>query len=71
MFSGIVQAVGRIASSQPHGDGVRLAVEVGSYDVTDIAIGDSVAVSGCCLTVVGRARSELSFDVSAETLTSG
>ena len=68
MFTGIVQAVGRVVSTRPSGDGLRLVVDAGSLDVTDIAIGESIAVAGCCLTVVERDRSALSFDVSAETI---
>lgn len=68
MFTGIVQAVGRVVSKRPRGDGLRLVVEAGTLDVTDIAIGESIAVAGCCLTVVERDRSALSFDVSAETI---
>ena len=68
MFTGIVQAVGRIASLAPHGDGARIVVDATNLDTTDVAIGDSIAVSGCCLTVVASDRAQVAFDVSAETL---
>ncbi len=68
MFTGIIQAVGRVVSASPSGDGVRLVVDAGTLDLGDIAQGDSVAVSGCCLTVLERRGSTLGFDVSAETL---
>jgi riboflavin synthase len=68
MFSGIVQAVGRIELALPHGDGLRLTVAAGGLDVSDVAIGDSLALNGCCLTVVARDGGRLGFDVSAETL---
>ena len=68
MFTGIVQAMGRIASTEPLGDGLRLFVDIGVRDVADVNIGDSVAVNGCCLTVVAVDGSTLAFDVSAETL---
>ena len=72
MFTGIVAAVGRIEETTSHGDGLRLAITPGTLDVSDIGIGDSVAVNGCCLTVVAReagpAATRLDFDVSAETL---
>jgi riboflavin synthase len=68
MFTGIVQAVGRIVSTTPRGDGLRLVVRAGELDTGDVAIGDSVAVNGCCLTVVDKRDPELAFDVSAETL---
>ena len=72
MFTGIVAAVGRIEKTSPFGDGLRLEITPGTLDVGDIGVGDSVAVSGCCLTVVekrtGAASTRLMFDVSAETL---
>lgn len=68
MFTGIVQAVGRVVAVAPAGDGVRLLVEPGTLDLADVAQGDSIAVSGCCLTVVERRDGTLAFDVSAETL---
>ena len=68
MFTGIVQAIGRIANVAPHGDGVRIAVETELHQADGVAIGDSVAVRGCCLTVVAFDARTLTFDVSAETL---
>ena len=68
MFTGIVQAVGRITRAIPLGDGLRLGVDTGTFGVADVAVGDSIAVSGCCLTVVAIDGAELAFDVSAETL---
>ncbi len=68
MFTGIVQAIGRIADVEARGDGLRIAVDIGVRDIADVAVGDSVAVNGCCLTVVEINGSTLDFDVSAETL---
>jgi riboflavin synthase len=68
MFTGIVQAVGRIASVEKRGDGVRLTVASGLRESAGVAIGDSVCVSGCCLTVVALHDATFEFDVSAETL---
>ena len=71
MFTGIIEAVGRITTVSPLGGetaGVRLVVDAGTLDCADIAIGDSVAVSGACLTVVARSNAQLEFDVSAESL---
>ncbi len=62
MFTGIVQAVGRIEKLKP------LQVATGSLPLSDVRIGDSVCVQGCCLTVVKKARGRLCFDVSKETL---
>jgi riboflavin synthase len=68
MFTGIVEGIGRIAAALPRGEGLRIAVEVAALDRSDIRVGDSIAVAGCCLTVVERSGDQLSFDVSAETL---
>ena len=68
MFTGIVQATGRIASRRPAGDGTRIRIDVGSLDLADVATGDSIAVNGCCLTVVEIGQALLAFDVSGETL---
>jgi len=68
MFTGIVQAVGTIRSARGSGDGLRLVVDAGGLDLADVAPGDSIAVSGCCLTVLERSSATLAFDVSAETL---
>ena len=68
MFTGIVQAVGRIAAAEVKGDGLRIAVDIGIHDVADVAPGDSIAINGCCLTIVEINGSALAFDVSAETL---
>jgi riboflavin synthase len=68
MFTGIVQAVGRIAATERKGDGLRIAVDIGMPDVADAAVGDSIAVNGCCLTIVEVNGSTLTFDVSAATL---
>jgi riboflavin synthase len=68
MFTGIVQAVGRIATAQAMSDGLKLTLDAGTLDLSDLGVGDSVAVSGCCLTIVAIDRTKLSFDVSAETL---
>jgi riboflavin synthase len=68
MFTGIVQATGRIVGADPAADGVRLRIDAARLDPMDIAIGDSIAVAGCCLTVVANDGRHLDFDVSAETL---
>jgi len=68
MFSGIVAACGRIERIDPLQDGVRLTVDAGALDLSDVAIGDSIANSGVCLTVVSLAGGKPQFDVSRETL---
>ena len=62
MFTGIVQAVGRIETLHPH------AVATGRLPLGNVGIGDSICVQGCCLTVVRKAKGRLWFDVSKETL---
>ncbi|MEO1767193.1 riboflavin synthase [Thiobacter aerophilum] len=68
MFTGIVQAVGRVVAAEPLGDGLRLTIEAGALDLSDIALGDSIAANGVCLTVVAREGSRYWVDVSGETL---
>src|SRR5258708_11197524 len=68
MFSGIVAATGRIRKAERRKGGLRLAVGAGALPLRDVAIGDSIAVNGVCLTVVARARKSFGVDVSRETL---
>lgn len=68
MFTGIVIAVGHVVAREAAGEGARMRVDASAMDCADVAIGDSVAVAGCCLTVVERRERLLAFDVSAETL---
>src|SRR5260221_12307735 len=68
MFSGIVAATGRIRKAERRKGGLRLTVGAGTFTNRDVAIGDSSAVNGVCLTVVARARKSFGVDVSRETL---
>lgn len=68
MFSGIVAAVGRIEHIAPLADGIRITVDTNGLDLSDIIVGDSVAHSGVCLTVVAMDGARLRYDVSRETL---
>ena len=68
MFSGIIAAVGTVAAATPSAGGLRLRVDAGGLDLGDIAIGDSIAVNGVCLTVVARDAGGFEADVSRETL---
>jgi riboflavin synthase len=71
MFSGIVTALGRITKLTPRDDGastVRLTIDGGGFDMSDVAVGDSIACGGVCLTVVARDAQTFSADVSPETL---
>ena len=68
MFSGIVQAVGAIEKIEPLEKGVRLTIESGALDLSDVTIGDSIAVNGVCLTATSNAGDRFTADVSRETL---
>ena len=71
MFSGIIAAIGRISELTPRHDGtptVRLSVDAGSLPLDDVALGDSIACNGVCLTVVDKHDRLFCVDVSPETL---
>ena len=68
MFTGIVQSLGQIAATHPRSGGLRLMIHADSLDVRDVVVGDSIAINGCCLTVVTIDGSVLGFDASSETL---
>jgi riboflavin synthase len=68
MFTGIIQTLGRIESLVPQGTAVRLTIVAPGFDTSDVALGDSIAVSGPCLTAVALAPERFEADVSPETL---
>jgi riboflavin synthase len=68
MFTGIIQAVGEITHIAPLEDGVSLRIATGQLDLSDVKIGDSIALNGVCLTVTAVADGLFSVDVSRETL---
>ena len=70
MFSGIIAACGRIEHVEPLADGIRITVYTAGLDCADLALGDSVANSGVCLTItqLDAAAQRLTFEVSRETL---
>lgn len=68
MFTGIIQAVGKIVAIEQQGGDARLRVSTGRLDMAGVNTGDSIAVSGVCLTAVEHDASGFSADVSAETL---
>jgi riboflavin synthase len=67
VFTGIVAAVGKIALVTRGRGGLRLRVETGGLDLKDVAVGDSIAVDGVCLTVAARKARSFEADVSPET----
>ncbi|BCX81811.1 riboflavin synthase [Methylomarinovum caldicuralii] len=68
MFTGIIQAVGTIEAVTPRGGDVRLRVATGKLPLDEVGLGDSIAVSGVCLTAVELAERTFAADVSRETL---
>lgn len=68
MFTGIVEAVGRLRAITPRGEDVTVTVEVGNLDMSDVKLGDSIATNGVCLTVVAFDQHTYQADLSIETL---
>jgi riboflavin synthase len=68
MFTGIIQAVGRIASLEQGANQMRLGIDAGALSLADVKPGDSIAVSGPCLTVTTLSERGFTVDVSPETL---
>jgi riboflavin synthase len=68
MFTGIITAIGKITRIDPLEAGLRLTIEAPGLDLQDVAIGDSIAHSGVCLTVIAKKKNAYQVDVSRETL---
>ncbi|WP_456415259.1 riboflavin synthase [Thiolapillus sp.] len=68
MFTGIIQATGKITSIKDQGGDIRLGIHTGKLDLSDVALGDSIAVNGVCLTAVELPGDGFVADVSRETL---
>lgn len=68
MFTGIIEAIGTIASLEKTGSDCRLSINCPKLDMADVKLGDSIAVNGACLTVVTMTSSSFSADVSNESL---
>jgi len=68
MFTGIIEAIGTVASLGRHQGDWRLGINVGKLDMSDVSLGDSIAVNGCCLTVVQMDAGHFLADVSNETM---
>ncbi len=68
MFTGIIQAVGKIHEFEARGADARMVIHAGGLDLSDVAVGDSIAVNGVCLTAVALTPTAFTVDVSAETL---
>ena len=68
MFTGIISAIGDIASLEERGGDVRLTIRSGNLNLTDVQLGDSIACNGACLTAVELTGEGFVADVSVETL---
>ena len=68
MFTGLIETIGRVTACERRGAAAVLTVTT-ALPVAEIAVGDSVAVNGACLTMTAQRETALTFDVSPETLT--
>jgi riboflavin synthase len=68
MFTGIIESIGTVHSLNASGKTGRLEIEVGKMDMSDVQLGDSIAVNGVCLTAIAFNDHHFSADVSNETL---
>jgi riboflavin synthase len=68
MFTGIVQGIGTVAALTPRAGDVELVIDAGGVGLGDVAVGDSIAVSGACLTATRLDGTRFAADVSNETL---
>jgi riboflavin synthase len=68
MFTGIITAVGQIQSAQAKGDGLHLIVEVPLGYLDDVALGDSIAIQGACMTATELTGNTFALDISRESL---
>ena len=69
MFTGIIEAIGTVRAMTPKGGDVRVYIATGKLDLSDVKLGDSIAVNGICLTAVELPGDGFWADVSRETLT--
>ena len=68
MFTGIVTSVGKITKASPRDGGLRLVIDAGMLDLSDVGVGDSIAVNGVCLTAIAMHGDRFEVDVSQETI---
>ncbi len=68
MFTGIIERLGVVAASERRAGDLRVHIDSGELELADVALGDSIAVNGVCLTVVALPGSGFVADVSVETL---
>jgi len=68
MFTGIIEALGRVERVETKGQDLVLSIDSGRLDLSDVRLGDSIAVNGVCLTVIRLSARAFIADVSAESL---
>lgn len=68
MFTGLVETIGTVAAKQSIGGDVRVTISAPGYREREVALGDSIAINGVCLTVIEQRADAFSFDVSSESI---
>jgi len=68
VFTGIIEAKGTVLAKQAKGGDLKVTIETGALDLSDVKLGDSIAVNGVCLTVITLQANGFSADISNETL---
>ena len=68
MFTGLIAGVGRLGARETRGGDARLRIDVGTLPFDGVQLGESIAVNGCCLTVVEFDAASFAIDASNETL---
>jgi riboflavin synthase len=68
MFTGIIEALGKVQQVSSKGKDLVLSIDTGSLDLSDVKLGDSIAVNGVCLTVTALGYRHFTADISAESL---
>lgn len=68
MFTGIVETIGEVVANKSVGGDVRITISAPVFAERDVALGDSIAINGVCLTVVERTAERFAFDVSVESI---
>ena len=68
MFTGLIAGVGQLAARETRGGDARLTIDVGTLPFDGVQLGESIAVNGCCLTVVEFGATRFAVDASNETL---
>ena len=68
MFTGIISAIGRVEKKENVGGDIRLSIDAGDLNLSDVGLGDSVACNGACLTAVELTSAGFIVDVSVETI---